>query len=717
MINYEVYIDESGLFREGDEVSVVAGFAYQKRQEEQFSFSTTYKNIISKCVSIINGALAKQGVKRIDIDRDRQAIHTTLTDNDRQILYTANADERLKQIVNAKMVLRKWVEEDPDFIDIINNENMLIVSAYGWPSDTDNSDFRLEGFYRHMLRSLMERVSHQLRMRHPGEEVEILFCIPTRKVYVSDEDIIKEFEAIGLRCGDGFDINLSQSFLQAQEELDMQIVCRKIEYSIDRASNDDAIMLGSSWGYYLADWICAWALKKILVGKKSPVSITFDSFFVGKLSPIVIAYSSAYNKLIGILRNNLQDPLRYLALFGETIELHNPRISCCASLMKDEHPFSNSRILRDTIELITTKYNSASNPIYSEAVKYYRLLLDIVDNDVSVSSSLYADLCKNLLICYQYNGDSQNSWSHFRKCFQSKRDWSQIDILSLISIFSETYVNLLAFNEAEEMVEWALAPFSEGNYRAQLSGRWLNEIDLDESRILHEQAGSMLSLAMACAFQKKTGQEARFEDSISSLSRLGDDDEANIARFHYIHYLLQIKDFERIPVLLNAYFANSADECSLTSCEVWKKWLDDIVTNNDGEPDRMRFPLWLYMKCLYSFWEDIDEDGKIELLIYLFDDERIRKGTDIVMDIKYHPIEEILIYRALLAVHVHRQTAIQYQDRLLSLADEKGGIIGIICRIGVIRIRLETGELEPTSRKNVHFMRIKQNIRKGIIDL
>ncbi len=193
--------------------------------------------------------------------------------------------------------------------------------------------------------------------------------------------------------------------------------------------------------------------------------------------------------------------------------------------------------------------------------------------------------------------------------------------------------------------------------------------------------------------------------------------EANIARFHYIQYLLQTGGSETIARELNLYMTGEREEKNLTESHVWENWLSSIVKDGKGDPDRMRFKFWLFEKALFHFWNTIDDQQKIILLLHLYDDQNNVEIIEKIMSIDYHPIEEILLYRALLSNNDFPQTTNDCLERLLVLAEQREGIIGIICRIGIIRIKIKAGMLENNSRKDVHFMSLKQDIRRGIIAL
>lgn len=709
MFEYEVYVDESGDFKQKNELSLVAGFAYLKQPGERFSFASKYKDILSQGIVKINQELQAKGHSLIDISKDRQSIHTT----------RINADSQEQGEI--KEFLREWVKTSDDFRAILNKENLLIVLSYGWPADADENDFKLEGFYRHMLRSLMERTAEQLRSRHPGEEVDILFSIPTRKVYIEkDDQSIADFVNIGLnpvKAKQGFDINLSQGFLQAQEELNIRIVCRQIDYNPIFADKDDKVMRGSSWGFYLADWICAWARQNIVTRKNHPVNQIINAISVGKLEPIFVAYTKAYDHFSAMKRSGFQDPIGFLNLYESALTSANKRLSWCAGVMQAEHPFSNSRILQETIQYITITYNSADNPLFSTAIRLYELLFKLIERDNSISPSLFAELCKNLLICHQYNGDNLKSSEHFVQCFKSMQEWSPVDVLSLISIYSETYINLLAFEEAKEMLDWALSNYQAVLNSSESSGRWMQNISLDRSRNVMEKANANLALAMACAFQGQSSIDWLFHDAINTYEGLNLPSEANIARFHYIQYLLQIGDNETIARELNLYMTGGTEEIDLTESRVWESWLSRIVKDGKGDPDRMRFKFWLFEKALFHFWNTINDQQQTILLLHLYDNQNNIDIIEKIMNIDYHPIEEILLYRALLSSKDFPQTTNDCLEHLLVLAKQREGIIGIICRIGIIRIKIKAGMLENNSRNDVHFRLVKQDIRRGIIAL
>lgn len=364
LIRYEVYFDESGNFRNDQQLSLVAGFAYCQKDQESIGLATKYQNIISKGIKSINTVFIRENMPFIDLTKDRNPIHTTIIHTD---------TEETKSI---KQALREWLQKDA-FRSILSQEDLLIVAAYGWPSDVRQEDFKLEGFYRHALLFLMKRITAQLRARHPEQRVDIQFFVPTRQVIISenDKEALDAFVSIGLTPNEvknGFSINLGQAFLHIQEELDVGIACRQINYSL-RADKDDKEMPGSSWGFYLADWICSWARNHLLAQRNSKMEEHLQYFSVGALQPIVISYSRSYYELQQAV-TNIQDPLSYLRLFSEIASSQNQAKMWCAELMQKEHPYTDSRIFERTLQIICKRFNSPENPLYTEAMKYFQLL-------------------------------------------------------------------------------------------------------------------------------------------------------------------------------------------------------------------------------------------------------------------------------------------------------------------------------------------------------
>ena len=686
MLRYEVYFDESGEFKNDSKISLVAGFAIPLDANQS---EDCLKLIVKKCVEQMNIEGRGQRKPPIVLGDNREEIHTTISDNEKSDFLKAK-----------KQWVRNWVTSGDRFSQILATCNATITMAYGWPDEVANDEFALEGFYRHMLRSLMQRVTMQLRARHPGQELDITFCIPTRTVrlYGDQKTATRDFERIGLKVNPrsgGYDINLSQAFLQAQEDMGVRCVCRKIEYSKDTEAEDKATE-SSSWGYYLADWVCALARKHVSE-KNNTVDQVIKDLSLRQSNPernnepIVIVYNEVYRRWQSALKVVNQDPLAYLDIYTEAAASDIDRTRWCANLMKAEHPFTDSRLLQETIQQITCRYNSPENPFYEKAMGYYQQLKNILDGSDNVSSAAYAELCKYLLICHQHHGANSDARKAFDDCWNSDAEWATLDMLDIFNIYSETYINVMGYEEALEMLEWALENFGSSQEEELSNSRWMRPRPIDENRLKRLQGEVYMSMGTLYGYLEERGKERIFKDAIELLEKYGKPEEADIARSHLIHYLLMFNENDdQVATEMNIYISGQNSAPNLKQSNTWKAWLDQLmrVYGNKGVDD-IRFPLWLYLKALYRYWDNIDGGNNRAMKECLFKNEATKAMLNKVISIDYHPVESIIIYYGLLASD-NFDLVQKMISRLTSMAQNRNGIIPMICRVGILKIKLRS---------------------------
>lgn len=236
-------------------------------------------------------------------------------------------------------------------------------------------------------------------------------------------------------------------------------------------------------------------------------------------------------------------------------------------------------------------------------------------------------------------------------------------------------------------------------------------------RAAFEKAQANLFLAMSSAYAERTDLDWLFIDAINLLSGLSLEWDANIARFHYIHYLLQKNRIDELANQLNFYFCHAEETRDLTAIDTWKTWLVALLRDGNGEADRIRFPLWIYQKALYSCWESITDDNKVEIMMLLFDDAETVNAIEQALWIDHHPVEELVIYRGLLGTQWSSAYAAKAVQRLEQLIEKSEAIVRLICRIGIIRIRINANTWGATSITDPHFCAIKRGIRSDVLTI
>ena len=718
---YEVYFDESGKFKSYEGLSLIGGFVYHVSEKQIGCQALRYKEIIMNCVQKINKKRNDWKQKRIiglNIGRDLICPRE---------LHTSECGF-MKEVVQKTDVIEAEINKS------IDRDAFSLVIAYGWPDEADPDEFLYENYYRHMLINLISTITSKLRSRHPNEDVKILFCIPTRQAEYErgkDDQAIKALTAVGAidkataessASKIKTSVNYYQTFALVQEELGIECVCKTINYKQDSLDAESSMTKGSSWGYFLADWICSWLNLRVqsterpgIIDPKSKKNPRFvgDVLNIG-MEPIILVYNSNYRQYLEAKTSAPHNPKAFFELYEKLKNSEKFRDAWCREMMEKAHPFSDQKVFASTVDWITTNYNTSEHPYQTTAEQYYILLKKLIDESTQQpSAEAYAELCRQLMYCYQFRGANINAYKLFMTCANGRQIWSPIDKLDIMAIFSDTYANVLAFEEGRDMLDYALRTYRP-NKDAESANRWMIVRQADENRSRYVVARAEMMLGRIFGFLNDENGEDYFQNAIYELIALGKFRDADEAVFHYIHFLLQVnengnRDVE-ILKQLNAYIDTETRDDIVNQArdsELWLSWLERIIANrdNDGE-EAVRFALWIYFKTLYYYLTKegfIDEDSRITILLEI---EKAEMREMIEKMIYYGtPAESIITYYGLLSAlagdpdYTSSISAIQWLNQIAS--DDPNNTIKLLCHVGAMRIRAVCNKKQPGSWQKV----------------